>query len=50
MFRLRTGSAWLLEDKKRCRMVSGESCVGEGEDVAHFQVGCGEFEGDCWFC
>ena len=40
MFRLRTGSAWLLEDKKRCRMVSDERCEicdsRVGEDVAHF--------------
>ena len=48
LFRLRTGSAGLLEDKKRCRVVSDEKCVmcdgGVGEDVAHFLVGCGEFE------
>ena len=45
LFRLRTGSAGLLEDKKRCRMLSDERCVmcdgGVGEDVAHFLVGCG---------
>ena len=45
LFRLRTGSAGLLEDKKRCRMVSDERCVmcdsGIGEDVADFLVGCG---------
>ncbi len=44
MFRLRTGSAGLSEDKKRCRMVSGERYVGVGEDMARFLVGCGEFE------
>ena len=48
LFKLRTGSAWLLEDKKRCRMVNDERCVmcdgRVGEDVAHFLVGCGEFE------
>ena len=27
LFRLRTGSAGLLGDKKRCRMVSDERCV-----------------------
>ena len=50
LFWLRTGSAGLLEDKKRCRMVSDERCVicdsGVGEDVSHFLIGCGEFEGD----
>ena len=48
LFGLRTSSAWFLEDKKRCRVVSDERCVmcdsGVGEDVAHFLVGCGEFE------
>ena len=46
LFRLRTGSAGLLEDKKICRVVSDGRCVmydkGAGEDVAHFLVGCGE--------
>lgn len=50
MFRLRTGSAGLLVDKKRCRMVSDERCImcdsGIGEDVVHFLVVCGEFEWD----
>ena len=50
LFRLRTGSAGLLEDKKRCRIVSDERCVmcdsGLGEDVAHFLVGCRGFERD----
>ena len=50
LFRLRTGSFGLLEDKKRCRMVSDERCVicdsRAGEDVADFLVGCGEFERD----
>ena len=27
LFRLRTGSAGLLEDKKRCRMFSDKRCV-----------------------
>ena len=27
LFRLRTGSAGLLEDKKKCRPVSDERCV-----------------------
>ena len=48
LFRLRTGSAGLLEDKKRCRRVSDDKYVmcdsGIGEDVAHFLMGCGEFE------
>ena len=48
LFRLRSGSALLLEDKKICRMVSDERCVmndsGAGNDVAHFLKGCGEFE------
>ena len=50
LFRLRTGSAGLLEDKKRCRMVSDERCVmcdsGVGEDMADFLVSCGKFERD----
>ena len=50
LFRLRTGSAGLLEDKKSCRMVSDKRCVMcdsiVGEDVAHFLVGYGEFERD----
>ena len=50
LFRLRTGSAELLEDKKRSRMVSDKRCVmcdsRVGEDVAHILVGCGEFERD----
>ena len=47
LFRFGTGSAGLLEDKKRCRMISDEmyvmcdSRVREG--VAHFLMGCGEF-------
>ena len=28
LFRLRTGSAGLLADKKRCRMISDERCKG----------------------
>ena len=46
-FRLRTGSAGLFEDKKRCRMCEDERCVlcnsGEVEDVEHFLVRCEEF-------
>ena len=48
LFKLRTGSAGLLEDKKSCRMVSDERGVmcdsGVGEDVAYFLIGCGKFE------
>ena len=50
LFRLRTGSAGLLEDKKRCRKISDERCVicdrEVGDDMAHFLVGCEEFERD----
>ena len=50
LLRLRIDSAGLLEDKKRCRMVSDKRCVicdsGVWEDVAHFLVGCGEFDRD----
>ena len=50
LFRVSTGSTGLLEDKKRCRIVSDKRYVlcdsGVGEDVAHFLVGCGEFETD----
>ena len=39
LFRLKTGSAGLLEVKKRCKMIIDEMCVicgsGEGEDVEH---------------
>ena len=46
-FRLRTGSAGLFEDKKRCRMCTEDRCVlcdsGEVEDVKHFLVRCEEF-------
>ena len=49
LFGLR-GSVGLLEDKKRYRMVSDKRCVmcdnRVGENVAHFLVGCGEFERD----
>ena len=42
-FRLRTGSAGLFEDKKRCRMCTDDRCVlcdsGEVEDFKHFLVG-----------
>ena len=50
LFRLRTGSAGLLADKKRCRIVSDERCEmcdsGVGEDMAHLLVSSGEFERD----
>ena len=40
LFRLRTGSAGLLKDKKRCKIIIDERCVmcegGTGEDVEHF--------------
>ena len=46
-FRLRTGSAGLFEDKKRCRMCTEDRCVlcdsGEVEEVKHFLVRCEEF-------
>ena len=49
LFRLRTGSDGLLEDKI-CRIISDERCVmsdsGVWEDVAHFLVVYGEFERD----
>ena len=45
LFRLRTVTTGLFEDKKRCRMFSGVMCASRvGEDVAHFLVG-GKFEG-----
>ena len=41
LFRLRTVSVGLLEDKKRCRMVSDERCVmcdsGVEEDMARLR-------------
>ena len=46
-FRLKTGSAGLFEDKKRCRMCEDERCVlcnsSEVEDVEHFLARCEEF-------
>ena len=52
MFRLRTSSAGLLEDKKRCKMIIDERCVmcesGAEEDVEHLLMTCGEFETDRW--
>ncbi len=46
-FRLRTGSAGLLQDKKRCRMCEDRRCVLcdrlEEEDVGHFVLRCEEF-------
>ena len=48
--RLWIGSAGLLEDKKRSRMVIDEKCgkcdSRVGEDVAHFQLSYGEFDRD----
>ena len=42
LFRLRTGSAGLLENKKRCKIIMDERCVmcegGAGEDVEHLLV------------
>ena len=50
LFRLRTSSTGLLEDKNRCRHVSNERCAicdsGVGEDAAHLLVGSGELERD----
>ena len=57
LFRLRTGSAGLSEDKKGCGMVSEKRCVmcdsdcvmcdsRVGEDVAYFLVCSEEFERD----
>ena len=49
LFRLGTSSAGLLEDKKRCEMITDERCVmcasGKGEDVENFLVMC---ERDRW--
>ena len=46
MFKLRTGSAGLLQDKK-CRMCSNDRCVmcdsREVEDVDYLLIGCTEF-------
>ena len=48
LFRLRTGSAGLLEDKKRCKLIIDEKCVmcGAGGDGEHLLVTCEEFERD----
>ena len=52
LFRLRTDSAGLLEDKEICEMITDVRCVmcesGAGEDVDHLLVMCGEFERDGW--
>ena len=49
---VRTGSAGLLEDKKRCKMIIDKRCgmceSGAGEDVEHLLVTCGEFESGYW--
>ena len=42
-FRLRPGSAGLLEDKKRCRRVSDERYV-----MCASRGGCGSFPGGLW--
>ena len=46
-FRLRTGTAGLLVDKKRCGMHKDSRCVmcdsKEVEDLGHFLVDCEEF-------
>ena len=44
-FRLRTGSAGLLEGKKRRKMVSDEWCVMCN---TRFWGGCGSFPGGVW--
>ena len=43
LFRLSTGSAGLLKDKKRCSMVNDERCVVIAE-----WGGCGSFPGGLW--
>ena len=52
LFRLRTGSVGLLEDKKRCKMTTDERCVmgesGVGEDVEHLLVKCVEVKRNRW--
>ena len=52
LFRLRTGSAGLLKDMKRCKMIIAAGCLmyesDTGEDVDHLLVTCGEFERDQW--
>ena len=54
LFRLRTGSATLLEIKKRCRIVSDKRCVmcdsGEVEDVAHLLISCEKLREIGWCC
>ena len=48
--RLKSGSADLFEDKKRCGMVEENRCVscngGKVEDVKHFVLECEEFDQD----
>ena len=50
LYRLRTGSAGLLEDRKKCKIIIEKRCVmcesGVGEDVEHVVVTCGEFGRD----
>ena len=50
LFSLRTVSTGLLEDRKKCIMVSDVRCVmcdsRVGEDAAHFQMSCREFVRD----
>ena len=45
LFGLRTSSAWFLEDKKRCRVVSDERCVMCDSGVGG---GCDSFPGGLW--
>ncbi len=44
---MRTGSAGLFQDKKRCKMIEDDRCIlcdrDETEDVEHFMVKCDEF-------
>ena len=53
LFKLRSGSAVLFEDMKRCKMSIDERCVicesGAGKDVQHLLVTCGKFERDRWY-
>ena len=54
LFRPRTGSSELLEDRKRFRMVSDKRCVmcgdiGVGKDVAHWWV-VGNWREIGWCC
>ena len=52
LFKLKTDSAGLLEDKKICKMIIDERYVmcenGEGKDVEPLLVTLGEFVRDLW--